>query len=90
MTETYTIIDEAESIVANSVSNVFDWIEEDKVSRTQTYIPLLKKDVERTVVNDECPLCGGSLTPMGWFRQSGLREMLYKCIVCGLAVFREV
>ena len=78
------------SIVGNTVANVFDWIEDDKVSRTQTYIPLLDKSVKRTVAADECPLCGGSLTPMGWFRQSGLREMLYKCNVCGLAVFREV
>lgn len=36
----------------------------------------------------ECPLCGGDLVPMGWFRSGGLHELLHKCSTCGLAVFR--
>lgn len=36
----------------------------------------------------ECPLCGGDLVPMGWFRAGDLRELLHKCSTCGLAVFR--
>lgn len=36
----------------------------------------------------ECPLCGGDLVPMGWFRNGDLHELLHKCSGCGLAVFR--
>lgn len=50
-------------------------------------LPLLS-DVTNSVVADACPLCGGTLTQMGWFRQGPLHEMLHKCDVCGLAVFR--
>lgn len=32
-------------------------------------LPLLNQNIDKSNVNnDTCPLCGGSLTPMGWFR----------------------
>lgn len=54
-------------------------------------LPLLGQNIDKSKVdNDKCPLCGGSFTPMGWFRNCGLREMLYKCNTCGIAVFRDL
>lgn len=54
-------------------------------------LPLLDNNKGSYVIKaDVCPLCGGSLKPMGWFRQSGIKEMLCKCETCGLAVFRDV
>lgn len=54
-------------------------------------LPLLNAKNNEYVINKHaCPLCGGNLKPMGWFRESGIKEMLHKCLTCGLAVFRDV
>lgn len=51
-------------------------------------LPLIENPNTKTMCKFECPLCGGDLTPIGWFRQEELHEMLRKCEKCGLAVFR--
>ena len=82
MTTTYcdTIYDTVISNVSTSIPKIND----DK-------LPLLNQNIDKSKVdNDTCPLCGGSLTPMGWFRNGGLNELLYKCDICGIGVFRDV
>lgn len=51
-------------------------------------LPMLKPDGKPHIDQEVCPICGGRLTQMGWFRHGPLHEMLNKCEVCGLAVFR--
>ena len=52
-------------------------------------LPIMKTDGKLDVDKEKCPLCGGLLTPMGWFRAGGLHELLCKCNTCGVAVFRD-
>ncbi|WP_221688088.1 hypothetical protein [Gordonibacter massiliensis (ex Traore et al. 2017)] len=60
----------------------------DYVYRTNQKLPLLKSADTSRMGKHECPLCGGDLVPMGWFRAGGLHELLHKCERCGMAVFR--
>ena len=52
-------------------------------------LPIMKTDGKLDIDKEKCPLCGGSLTPMGWFRTGALHELLCKCNTCGVAVFRD-
>lgn len=70
---------------ANScVSSVHDRF----VQISRARLPLVADPDASRMGKHECPLCGGDLVPMGWFRNGDLHELLHKCSGCGLAVFR--
>lgn len=78
MKNKYCIADSASTLYKSAIPELND----DK-------LPIMKTDGKLNVDKEKCPLCGGSLTPMGWFRAGGLHELLCKCNTCGLAVFRD-
>ena len=72
-------------VAANScVSSVYDRFV--RVNRAR--LPLVADPDASRMGKYECPLCGGDLVPMGWFRNGDLHELLHKCSGCGLTVFR--
>ena len=73
------------------ISNAISIIRNSYIPVDCQELPLLNAKNNEYVINKHvCPLCGGNLKPMGWFRESGIKEMLHKCLTCGLAVFRDV
>lgn len=83
----------AETSVSNAVTTGAVYTEwrfanEKYVKMDGAALPLTIKPETKLMAKHECPLCGGALVPMGWFRAGGLHELLHKCESCGLAVFR--
>ena len=74
--------------VANVAGSSASIVKERYVSAVGAGLPLLVDPDAGSMRKHECPLCGGELVPMGWFRSGGLHELQHQCERCGLAVFR--
>lgn len=71
-----------------STASSYHILSQSCVKKRYAELPLVHQADTTDMGKYQCPLCGGDLVPMGWFRAGDLHEMLCKCETCGTAVFR--